>query len=90
VHVARAPDPIRGVPFNERMIEPEQAKAIEEKLATLLGVRVKDLRDYMGGSIRAGGERSTGYRFVRGTHAGRYVRDPNGTDIIPASYEIPA
>jgi hypothetical protein len=31
----------------------------------------------------------TGYRFVRGTHSGTYVRDPDGTDRLPAGYTIP-
>jgi hypothetical protein len=32
----------------------------------------------------------TGYRFVRGSHSGTYVRDPDGTDRLPAGYSIPA
>jgi hypothetical protein len=31
----------------------------------------------------------TGYRWIRSTHSGRYVRDPNGTDPLPLGYEAP-
>jgi hypothetical protein len=71
------------------MIEPEEARSLETRLAELLGVDVAVLRDYMTGNIRAGGARRTGVRFVRGTHSGTYTRDPNGTDILPAGYTIP-
>ena len=30
--------------------------------------------------------RRTGWRFVKGTHSGTYVRDPRGTDPLPAGY----
>ncbi len=63
---------------------------IEERLADLLQVEVGDVRDYVAGNIRAGGARRTGYRFVRGTQSGRYVRDPDGTDVLPPGYQIPA
>jgi peptidoglycan/xylan/chitin deacetylase (PgdA/CDA1 family) len=33
--------------------------------------------------------RVTGYRFVRSTASGRYVRDPAGTDPLPIGYEAP-
>lgn len=72
------------------MIDPQRAQEIEERLAGLLGVRVDDLRDYVEGNIRAGGKRRTGYRFVRGLHSGTYVRDPEGTDILPAGHQVPA
>ena len=72
------------------MIEAEQALEIEARLAKLLQVRVDDLRDYARGNIRAGGARRTGYRLVRGTHGGSYVRDPNGTDILPAGSQVSA
>jgi hypothetical protein len=32
----------------------------------------------------------TGYRFVRGTHSGTYIRDPEGTDRLPVGYTIPS
>lgn len=75
--------------LNLRMIEAELAKAIEEQLAELLHIRVSDLRDYLHGNIRAGAARRTGITFVRGTHSGSYVRDPEGTDLLPAGYEAP-
>jgi hypothetical protein len=30
--------------------------------------------------------RKTGWRFVRGSHGGTYIEDPNGTDRLPAGY----
>lgn len=30
--------------------------------------------------------RTTGWRFVRGTHSGTYLRDARGTDPLPAGY----
>jgi hypothetical protein len=72
------------------MIEPERAKDIEERLAELLDVRVEEVRDYVQGNIRAGGKRRTAYRFVRGTHGGTYVRDSEGTDILPAGHQAPS
>jgi hypothetical protein len=70
------------------MIEAEEAHEIEERLASLLDLRADHLRDYLDGNVRAG-VRRTGYRFVRGTHGGTYVRDPEGCDILPAGYSIP-
>lgn len=32
--------------------------------------------------------RPTGWRFVRGTHSGTYVRDRKGTDPLPAGYGV--
>jgi uncharacterized phage protein (TIGR02220 family) len=32
------------------------------------------------------GVRHTGWRFVRGTHSGNYVQDPNGIDPLPLGY----
>lgn len=72
------------------MIDADKAAQIEERLAELLGVAREDARDYLNGNIRAGGARRTGYRFVRGSHGGGYVRDPQGTDILPAGYSVPA
>ena len=31
----------------------------------------------------------TGYSFVRGSHSGKYVRDPEGYDRLPPGYEPP-
>jgi len=72
------------------MLEADKASEIEERLAGLLSIPVKDLRDYMTGNIRARGQRRTGYTFLRGTHGGHYVRDPNGTDILPSGFQVPA
>jgi hypothetical protein len=80
---------VRRCGFNLGMIEPEKALAIEAQLAELAGVPVAAMRDYLNGNIRAGRARRTGYRFVRGTHGGTYVRDPNGIDIMPAFHEAP-
>lgn len=71
------------------MIEAEQAAQIEARLAKLLDVRADIVRDYLVGNIRAGGARRTGYKFVRGSHGGSYIRDPQGTDILPAGHTIP-
>ena len=57
---------------------------IEERLAHLLDVEIDELRDYLAGNIRTSTTRRTGFRFVRGTHGGQYVRDREGTDIAPA------
>jgi hypothetical protein len=32
-------------------------------------------------------QRRTGYRWVRGTHGGTYVRDVKGTDSLPGGHE---
>jgi hypothetical protein len=72
------------------MIEAEQAAEIEARLADILDVGIDVLRDYLDGNIRAGGTRRTGFKFVRGTHGGSFVRDPEGTDILPAAYQQPA
>ena len=66
------------------MISGDRAVKIEEQLAHLLDVEVDELRDYLAGNIRTSTTRRTGFRFVRGTHGGHYVRDREGTDIAPA------
>lgn len=71
------------------MINGDVAKEIEERLAELLQVEVRDLRDFLQGRIGASGERRTGYRLIRGTHGVQYVRDPAGTDILPAGIHVP-
>jgi hypothetical protein len=71
------------------MIDAEIAAKIEEGLAKAVGVRPDQLRDYFRGGVRADGQRRTGIRFVRGTHSGTYIRDPEGTDVVPAGYEEP-
>ena len=66
------------------VISGDRAVKIEERLAQLLDVEVDEVRDYLAGNIRTSSTRRTGFRFVRGTHGGRYVRDREGTDIAPA------
>jgi hypothetical protein len=70
------------------MISGDRALEIEKHLAQLLGVEVDELRDYFAGSIRTSSRRRTGFRFVRGTHGGHYVRDREGTDIRPAGVSL--
>jgi hypothetical protein len=72
------------------VITGEAAKKIEERLADLLEIEVGDLRDYLQGRIGASGARRTGYRLIRGTHGVQYVRDPEGTDILPAGISLSA
>jgi hypothetical protein len=70
------------------MISGDRALEIERQLAQLLGVEVDELRDYLDGNIRTGSTRRTGFRFVRGTHGGHYVRDREGTDLRPAGLSV--
>jgi hypothetical protein len=70
------------------MISGDRAIEIEKQLAQLLGVEVDELRDYLAGNIRASSSRRTGFRFVRGTHGGHYIRDREGTDIRPAGVSV--
>jgi hypothetical protein len=77
---------VRSVWFDRIVIDSEKAALIEERLASMLNLQPREVRDYIQGRIRAGGRR-TGYRFVRGTHGGCYVPDPEGTDILPVGFE---
>lgn len=72
------------------MIDAEKAAHIEATLAELAGVQPEDVRDYLRGYIAAGEARRTGYRFVRGSHGGSYVADPEGTDVLPRGYTVAA
>jgi hypothetical protein len=63
---------------------------ISGDVAQDIGVEAKDLRDWMSGNIGQSGNRRTGVRFVRGTHGGHYVRDPEGTDIRPPGFSLAA
>jgi len=65
------------------MISGDRAVTIEKQLAELLNVDIDERRDCLAGNIRTSGIRRTGFRFVRGTHGGHYVRDREGTDIRP-------
>lgn len=67
-----------------RLDEPERSRScIEEKC---IG---KQPRRVDVDSEAAKRERRTGFRSVRGTHGGNYVRDPEGTDVLPAGAEPP-
>ena len=70
------------------MISGERALKIENELARLLDVEVDELSDYLAGNIRTSSTRRTGFRFVRGTHGGHYVRDREGTDIRPTGVSV--
>ena len=70
------------------MISGDRALKIDQQLAQLLDVKVDELRDYLAGNIRTSSTRRTGFRFVRGTHGGHYVRDREGTDMRPAGVSV--
>jgi hypothetical protein len=71
------------------MISGDRAKEIEKQLADLLDVEIAEVRDYLRGNIKESAARRTGFRFIRGTHGGQYVRDPEGTDIPSARVSVP-
>ena len=71
------------------MISGQRALEIENRLAELLDVEVDELRDYLAGNIAASTARRTGFRFVRGTHGGQYVRDREGTDMVRSGVSGP-
>ena len=71
------------------MISGDRAKEIEKQLADLLDVELTELRDYLRGNIRESAARPTGFRFIRGTHGGQYVPDPDGTDIPSIRASVP-
>ena len=75
--------------FTEAVIDGDRAREIEDHLADLLDVELGELRDYLRGNIRASANRLTGFRFIRGTHGGQYLRDPEGTDILPVRVSLP-
>jgi hypothetical protein len=70
------------------VIKGDRAREIEERLAGLIEVEVRELRDYLAGNIGESRTRRTGIRFRRGTHGGQYVRDPEGTDIPPVGVSV--
>ena len=70
------------------MIKGDLARKIEERLADVIEVEVEELRDYLAGNIGESSHRRTGIRFIRGTHGGHYVRDPEGTDIRPVGVSV--
>jgi len=70
------------------VISAERAAVIERELASLCGVEPAELRDYLRGYVKSGRARRTGFTFVRGTHGGTYVLDPEGVDELPAGNAI--
>jgi len=66
----------------------ERALKIEKQVPQLLDVEVDELREYLAGNVRTSSTRRTGFRFVRGTHGGHYVRDREETDIGPAGMPV--
>ena len=79
---------VRSARFNQPMISGDRALKIEKQLAQVLDVEIDELRDYLAGNVRTSSTRRTGFRFVRGTHGGHYVRDREGTDIRPAGVSV--
>lgn len=71
------------------MISGDRAKEIERRLAGLLDIEIAEVRDYLRGNIKESAARRTGFRFIRGTHGGQYVRDPEGTDIPSVRASLP-
>jgi hypothetical protein len=74
----------------------EEAQRVETALAALLKEKPEAVRNYVVEVMeqrlwRAGEDRTrtTGFRFVRGSHGGTYVRDPDGTDVLPAGAQPP-
>lgn len=71
------------------MLSRDRAEQIDKKLAQVLGITPEELRDYLDhnfGPRMVGGQRITGWTLKRGSHGGHYVRDPEGTDIVPDGY----
>jgi hypothetical protein len=74
----------------------KDARRVEAVLASLLREEPEAVRNYVVEVLEErlwrGGEdrtRPTGFRFVRGSHGGTYVRDPAGTDVLPAGAQPP-
>ena len=74
----------------------DQSRALERRLAESLNVPESELRLYLVEVIeerlyrgRESSQRRTGFRFKRGTHGGMYVRDPEGSDLLPFGYQAP-
>jgi len=71
------------------VISGDRAKEIEMRLADLIDVEIAELRDYLRGNVGESAARRTGFRFIRGTHGGQYVRDPEGTDLPSPRASLP-
>ena len=94
-HSATRPGSVRLVRLNRNVLS-SNASQIENDLAKVLRLQPSDVRAYVVEVLedrlwrgRENAERRTGFRFVRGTHGGSYVRDPAGTDLLPPGVEPP-
>ena len=74
----------------------DDARAVEQRLAEQLRLEPRAVREYvlevLEERLWRGGERPerpTGYRFIRGSHGGTWVRDPEGTDVLPPGLRPP-
>jgi hypothetical protein len=72
------------------------SRDLERRLARLLDLEESAVREYVIDVLenrlwgeRNTGARKTGIRFLRGSHGGRYVRDPDGSDLLPVGHEAP-
>jgi hypothetical protein len=77
------------------MISRAEADSITAALARAANVTPEKLADYLEGRIGrrvddATGRIITGWRMVRGSHGFTMERDPEGTDPLPAGYQIAA
>jgi hypothetical protein len=74
----------------------DEARAVERRLAERLGLEPEAMREYVRELLeerlwRSGErkERPTGFRFRRGSHSGEWIRDPEGTDVLPPGVQPP-
>ena len=74
----------------------DEARAVERRLAEQLGLEPEAVREYVLELLeerlwRSGErkERPTGFRFKRGSHSGTWIRDPEGTDVLPPGVQPP-
>jgi hypothetical protein len=74
----------------------DDARAVEQRLAEQLRLEPQAVREYVLEVLeerlwRRGErpERPTGYRFIRGSHSGTWVRDPDGADVLPPGAQPP-
>jgi hypothetical protein len=74
----------------------DEARAVERRLADQLGLEPEAVREYVLAVLeerlwRSGErkDRPTGFRFQRGSHSGTWVRDPEGTDVLPPGAQPP-
>lgn len=74
----------------------DESGALERRIAESLNIDERNLRKYLVEVLeerlyrgRESTERRTGFRFTRGTHSGTFVRDPEGTDLLPVGHQPP-